>query len=312
MSDPGQRATRVLLVDPDPQRQEELRAGLARAREGRFVVEGVGELSLALQRLSKGGVDLLLLDLILPDSEGVVTFERAYAFAPDVPIVVFTDLEDERAALSAVQGGAQDYLVKSTTDPISVARAVRYAIERHRLLAALRSLSLIDELTGLYNRRGFAQLGEQHLKLARRTGRAVTLVFMDLDRFKTINDTLGHHVGDRGLNKIAEILRSTFRRSDIVARMGGDEFAVLALEASGEDAAMLVERLREHIETFNLSGREPFRLSVSVGIARYDETARTGLAELLAEADVLMYEEKRRKEEELERLGEVTSLEDHE
>lgn len=312
MSDSGQRATRLLLVDPDPQRQEELRAGLARAREGRFVVEGVGELSQALQRLSKGGVDILLLDLILPDSEGVVTFERAYAFAPDVPIVVFTDLEDERAALSAVQGGAQDYLVKSRTDPVSVARAVRYAIERHRLLAALRSLSLIDELTGLYNRRGFAQLGEQHLKLARRTGRSVTLVFLDLDRFKTINDTLGHHVGDRGLNKIAEILRSTFRRSDIIARMGGDEFAVLALEASGEDAAMLVERLREHTETFNRSGREPYRLSVSVGIARYDETARTGLEALLAEADALMYEEKRRKEEELERLGEVASLEDDE
>ncbi len=226
--------------------------------------------------------------------------ERANAFAPNVPIVVLAFSEDLDLALRTVQAGAQDYLVKERSDGDLVARSVRYAIERHRLLSALRSLSLIDDLTGLYNRRGFLELGEHHAKLARRTGRPLALFYLDLDQFKTINDTYGYHVGDRGLLKVAEILRQTFRRSDLVARPGGDEFAVLALEASGDDAEMLARRLRERLEEFNDSGQALFRLSASIGIARYETGRKTRLDELLAEADRAMYEEKRVK---VERVG---------
>jgi diguanylate cyclase (GGDEF)-like protein len=194
-----------------------------------------------------------------------------------------------------VQGGAQDYLLKDEVEATVLARAVRHAIERHRLLSALQSLSLIDDLTGLYNRRGFADLGEQHLKLARRTARGVTIVFIDLDRFKTINDSLGHHVGDRALIQVAELLRTTFRRSDIIARLGGDEFAVLALEASGESAELLIDRLRERFQEFNRDAREPYRLSVSIGMARQEGDMRMRLEDLLASADNAMYEEKRGK-----------------
>jgi diguanylate cyclase (GGDEF)-like protein len=197
--------------------------------------------------------------------------------------------------MGTVQGGAQDYLLKNEVSATELARAVRHAIERHRLLSALRSLSLIDDLTGLYNRRGFADLGEQHLKLARRTARGVTIVFLDLDRFKTINDSLGHHVGDRALIKVADILRATFRRSDIVSRLGGDEFAVLALEASGESAELLIDRLRERFQEFNRTSREPYQLSVSIGMARQEGDMRMRLEDLLATADNAMYEEKRSK-----------------
>ncbi len=295
MSEVTHRPTRVLLVEHEPEDLEGLRETLGRARDAHLELEWAGELTTALQRLSRGGVDVVLLDLNLPDSEGLATFERAYAFAPDVPIVVLTSLDDERLAMSTVQGGAQDYLVKGRVDENLLVRSLRYAIERHRLLSALRSLSLIDDLTGLYNRRGFADLGEQHLKLARRSARTVTLVYADLDRFKMINDTLGHHVGDRALLKITEILRATFRRSDIIARLGGDEFAVLALEASGEDAELLVERLRERIQMFNQLSREPYQLSLSIGIARFREGSRARLEEMLARADAAMYEEKRGK-----------------
>lgn len=268
-------------------------------RDVRFEVEWAGELALALQRLSLGGIDLVLLDLVLPDSEGPVTFERCYAFAPDVPIIVLTGMEDEEAGVSTVQGGAQDYLHKGVVDENLLARSIRYAIERHRLLTALRSLSLIDDLTALYNRRGFADLGEQHLKLARRSARSATLVHVDLDHFKRINDTLGHHVGDRALLKVAEILRTTFRRSDIIARFGGDEFAVLALEASGEDSVLLVQRLREKVEHFNQKGREPYQLSISVGLARFETDSRTRLDDLVAHADAATYDEKRNKRREV-------------
>lgn len=291
-----QRPIKVLLVESDREYLDQLRGRLGDVRAGAGIdMEWAGELSQALSRLTQGGIDAVLLDLDLPDSKGMVTFERTYAFAPDVPVVVLTDEEDEEVAVSTVQGGAQDYLVKSEVGPAVLARAVRHAIERHRLLSALRSLSLIDDLTGLYNRRGFADLGEQYLKLARRTARGVTMVFLDLDRFKTINDSLGHHVGDRALIKVADILRATFRRSDIIARLGGDEFAVLALEASGESAELLVERLRERFREFNQSGRESYQLLVSIGMSRHDGDMRMRLEDLLSEADNAMYEEKRSK-----------------
>ena len=214
------------------------------------------------------------------------------AFAPDVPIIVLTEEPDEEAAVATVQGGAQDYLVKAEITASMLVCAVRHAIERHRLFSALRSLSLIDDLTGLYNRRGFSDLGEQYIKLARRSGRGVTMVYLDLDRFKTINDSLGHHVGDRALLKVADILRATFRRSDIIARLGGDEFGVLALKAADESSELLVERLRESIVDFNESSPEPYQLSVSIGMSHHDDDLRVRLEDMVAEADSAMYREK--------------------
>ena len=264
------RPIKILLVESDEDYIDELEAGLSVSHAGVLDIEWVGELSQALARLTQGGLDAVLLSLDLPDSRGMVTFDRAYAFAPDVPMLILADSADEEAAVSTVQGGAQDYLVKTEVGPSLIVRSVRHAIERHRLFSALRSLSLIDDLTGLYNRRGFADLGEQYLKLARRSGRGVTMVYVDLDRCKTINDSLGHHVGDRALLKVADILRATFRRSDIIARLGGDEFGVLALEAADESSETLVERLRERVEDFNESSPEPYQLSVSIGMAHHD------------------------------------------
>jgi len=289
------RPIKVLFVDADEEYVGELTDGLSRSRSHDLEVETVGELSPAMARLNQGGIDVVLLSLNLPDSEGMVTFDRMYAFSPDVPIIVMTDEPDEEAALATVQSGAQDYLVKGETPPQMLVRSVRHAIERHRLFSALRSLSLIDDLTGLYNRRGFSGLGEQYLKLARRSGRGVTMVYLDLDRFKTINDSLGHHVGDRALIKVADILRATFRRSDIIARLGGDEFGVLALEAADESSELLVERLRERIQEFNETSPEPYRLSVSIGMAHHDEDLRVRLEDMVAQADGEMYREKHAK-----------------
>ena len=121
------------------------------------------------------------------------------------------------------------------------------------------------------------------------------MVYLDLDRFKTINDSLGHHVGDRALIKVADILRATFRRSDIIARLGGDEFGVLALEAGDESSEALVERLRERVEDFNQTSPEPYRLSVSVGMAHHDDDPRVRLDDLVEQADAAMYREKNQK-----------------
>lgn len=297
MADLTDRPINVLLVEEDPQAHDQLQHIFDTAAHARFEVDWTRHLSDALERLSRGGIDVVLLDLNLPDSHGLNTFERANAFAPDVPIVVLTALDDQEVAMRLVQAGAQDYLMKDEVRPDSLVRSLLYALERHRLLSALRSLSLIDDLTGLYNRRGFAELGEQHLKLAMRTDRSVTLVYLDLDRFKDINDSYGHHVGDEALNRVAEILRAAFRRSDIIARMGGDEFAVLALEASGDNADVLVERLRTKVDEFNENGEQPYRLAMSLGVSRFSAEARTKLDELLTTADSAMYTEKRGKDQ---------------
>lgn len=285
----------VLLVEPDESASDRITELLHQAG-GSFRVHRVGGLSEALERITGGGVDVVILELELPDSQGLVTFERLSAFAPSVPIVVLTTEPDEETALAAVQGGAQDVLVRDELSPGVLSRTLSYAVERHRLLAALRSLSLIDDLTGLYNRRGFGDLGEQYLKLSRRGGRPLTLVFLDVDRFKTINDTMGHHTGDRALLRIAEMLRASFRSSDLLARFGGDEFAVLAPE-SDEPPEFLVERVRKAIRAFNESSRDPFRLSVSIGTARFEGDPDVRLDDLVSEADAAMYEEKRSKKQ---------------
>ena len=275
-------------------RLDALREHLQRT-DGDTELHRAGELSGALERLSGGGVDAVILDPDLPDSQGIVSFERMYAFAPNIPVIVLTNDGEDDLAVRAVQGSAQDCMRKDEADPSVLLRSVRYAIERHRLLAALRSLSLIDGLTDLYNRRGFNDLGEQYLKLAGRSSRSASLIYLDIDRFKTINDTLGHHVGDRALLSMADTLRDTFRRSDIIARMGGDEFAVLAFETSEENAETLVERLKAELAEVNETTRERFQLSVSIGLARYDGDDAVSLEDLLRQAGAAMHEEKRKK-----------------
>ncbi len=294
MSDSAHLPATLLVVEAEPVRLEALREHL-QSTDGDTDLYGVCELSGALERLSEGWVDAVILDPDLPDSQGIVSFERMYAFAPNVPIIVLTNEGEDDLAVRAVQGGAQDCMRKDEADPSVLLRSVRYAIERHRLLAALRSLSLIDGLTDLYNRRGFNELGEQYLKLAGRSSRSASLIYLDIDRFKTINDTLGHHVGDRALLSVADTLRDTFRRSDIIARLGGDEFAVLAFETSEENAETLVERLRVELKEVNENTKERFQLSVSIGLARYDDDAAVSLDELLRQAGAAMHEEKRRK-----------------
>ncbi len=296
-----QQPINVLLVESEPEDLEGLRKSFAEMPGVQIELEWVSELATALQRLSAGGIDAVLLNPSLPDSDGIVSFERTNAFAPDVPVIVISDLDDAELAISMVRGGAQDFLERDEATPSVLARSIRYAIERHRLLSALRGLSLIDEVTNLYNRGGFADFGEQYVKLARRSGQAITLVHVDIDRFKTINDSLGHHVGDRALRKVAEILRVTFRRSDLIARLGGDDFAVLALEATGEDAKALVERLRRQVSDSNETRKEPYQLSISVGMARYDGEGRATLEDLLDQADKAMREEKAEKRRAVER-----------
>jgi diguanylate cyclase (GGDEF)-like protein len=158
----------------------------------------------------------------------------------------------------------------------------------------LQSLSLVDELTGLYNRRGFLAVAEQHLAAIRENHKVPVIVYADLDGLKGINDSLGHHEGDRALVKAAEILKESFRSTDIVARLGGDEFVVLAAVDPEESVEALPTRLQENFDQTNALPNRPYNLSVSVGLAHFD-SEDDSIDELMAQADHAMYVNKRRK-----------------
>ncbi len=172
---------------------------------------------------------------------------------------------------------------------------VRDITDRKRMEARLRSLSLQDELTKLYNRRGFFAIGEQQRKSARRNGKVMSLLFADMDDMKIINDTLGHEKGDQALQETADILSSTFRESDTIARIGGDEFVVLSLQDSEEDSRVLTRRLLKNLDDANSRRGKPYSLSLSLGVASYGPDDPCSLDELLVRADREMYENKNRK-----------------
>jgi diguanylate cyclase (GGDEF)-like protein/PAS domain S-box-containing protein len=183
----------------------------------------------------------------------------------------------------------------SDNNPVHFIFQIQDITERKRAEAALQSLSLVDELTGLYNRRGFLAVTEQHLTTIRRNEKVPVLLYADLDGLKEINDSLGHHEGDRALITAAELFQETFRNSDILARLGGDEFVVLAAIEPDEDAESLTQRLQEKFSANNKRRNRLYDLSISVGLAHFDDAANHSIEELMARADQAMYEDKRQK-----------------
>ncbi len=176
---------------------------------------------------------------------------------------------------------------------ISVSRATLYLQDRQRVLEELRALSLSDELTGLYNRRGFFILAEQQIKIAARTRRSMLLVSADLDGLKGINDRFGHQEGDRALVDAAQILRQSFRESDIHSRIGGDEFVVLVTEKPEINPDVLFRRLKENLEVFIRRVKRPYPFYISMGVAIFDPQNPVSLNELLVQADKSMYRNKK-------------------
>jgi diguanylate cyclase (GGDEF)-like protein/PAS domain S-box-containing protein len=167
--------------------------------------------------------------------------------------------------------------------------------ERQTMISKLESLSLMDDLTQLYNRRGFLAEAEQRLQEARDKGFRIFFLFMDLDNLKWINDSWGHQKGDQALIQFGAILVKALRRSDVKGRLGGDEFAVLAEETEGFTHDKLVERIQSRLSSFNRKKVLPFDLSLSLGISYFDPEHPSSIEELMVRADKLMYQQKRTK-----------------
>ena len=170
--------------------------------------------------------------------------------------------------------------------------AVWGAVKQALLDRELRHLAITDDLTCLFNRRGFFAAATHQLKLAQRNGQKLLLLFCDVDNLKKINDVYGHREGDLALIHIADALEQTFRDSDILARLGGDEFVVLATETSVQTSEVLLPRLEKALKKSN-AGESRYQLSLSVGVARFDPKRAVSLGELMAQADEAMYQQKR-------------------
>ncbi|MGH9679906.1 MAG: GGDEF domain-containing protein, partial [Candidatus Acidiferrales bacterium] len=260
-----------------------------------FQISHVSGLDLAAERISTGEADILLLELKSNHGQGLALVEAARAAAPDLPLVILSENDDPALAVESLQLGAQDYLPRKDLDRAMLARSLRHSIERQRLSKTLQSLSLTDDLTGLYNRRGFLALAGQHLRVILRKG-AGLLVYLDLDDLKSINDTYGHLEGNRALVMTASILRACFRQSDILGRLGGDEFCVLMTDAGEDSAQQVRRRMRQRVDLTNAMSSWNFHLSFSIGVAEVPSIRQPSLDELLHLADAQMYQEKRGKQ----------------
>ena len=296
--DRADEAVHVLIIDTRGGGAPLLAEGvLASARAAHWALSEVVGLEAGLARLETDRVDAVILALHLASAQELHALDYACERAQDAPILVVAERVDEALAVEAVRRGAQDCLAHAEVDWPALRRSLAYAIERQRRQAELRAVSLVDELTGLYNRRGFLTLARQQLRIADRMRQGVCQVYVDLDGLKVINDTFGHSIGDRALVDTALLLQETFRDTDVIARIGGDEFAVLAVETQEPAPETLALRLLEHLAAWNAASDRPYKLSFSVGMARYDSSEPRTVDELLAQADLWMYTDKREKKQ---------------
>ena len=281
----------VLLIEDNPGDARLIREMLAEHPEASFRLDCVDRLSRALEMLASGDTRLILLDLTLPDSHGLETFAKVYAHSPKVPIIVLTGNDDQTVALSAVKTGAQDYLVKGRLDPELLVRSMHYSIERKRYQEELEHQANYDSLTGLPNRALLRDRLRQAV-FAQRDLRSMAVVFIDLDHFKFVNDSLGHSTGDQLLKRVAERLRSVVRDGDTVSRLGGDEFVLILNDQVHDDTIYrALQRVQGRVsEPMVLEGKE-ISITCSAGISIYPQDG-PDVETLLKNADAAMYRAK--------------------
>jgi two-component system cell cycle response regulator len=247
----------------------------------------------ALDKMKGDQFDAVITDIVMGEMDGFALTKEILGRYPGLPVMVMTGYADDHPAEEAVEAGAQEFIKK----PFSINEfMIRFdkMMRHHKKEKELVALSLTDELTGLYNRRRFFVLMEQYAKVANRTNKRLLLLYIDIDDLKGINDQYGHKEGDQTLIDFATILKKTFRKSDIIARIGGDEFVVL-LESADEDEEILISRLHENIKDYNVMESHRYGLSISLGTAQFDPKRPISINELLSEADASMYAQKRRK-----------------
>lgn len=305
-----------------------IREMLKQTHTTEFDLMSVSRLEEAIQCIRKNSFEIILLDLSLPDSQGLDTFLHLTRESNRIPIVVLTGSKDENLAVETVRRGAQDYLVKEQVSAEVLIRSIRYAVERAQLLSKLREneerlqqfnqelkdrveartaelkdkneqlknllkRSITDHLTGIANRYSVADVLEREWKNALRNTMPISIIMMDIDFFKPYNDTYGHPQGDECLKQVAHSVQQTLKRpKDLVARYGGEEFVVILPDTDRAGATVVAEQIQRDIWTLNIvHPASPIRdrITLSFGVATMIPKAKIQSKTLIAMADKALY-----------------------
>lgn len=283
---------RVLLVEDMIMIAKINEQMLKKSPTNRYSVTHKVDLAGTVAALKAEDFDVVLLDLNLPDSRDLDTLARVVETSPEIPVIVLTASNDDAIGLQAVKVGAQDFLLKGDFNYLTLDRAIIYSIERHRLQRTIRQLAVLDELTGLYNRRGFNSLNPDVIEKVKTTGQRGFLCYFDLDRFKQINDVLGHAKGDEALKEFSANIQSVFRKDVLLVRLGGDEFVAMGVEQHPGQAEQALQSLAVILSVRNAQPGCTFQLEASAGITLFDQTGPHGIEELSAAADAALYQDK--------------------
>ncbi|MBS1258492.1 MAG: Regulator of RpoS [Candidatus Scalindua arabica] len=284
---------KVLYVEDDMDHAILIRELFEEIKNVHYKLTHVQQLNEALLEIDNENYDIVLLDLSLPDEQGVDTITRACEQAPDIPIVVISGTDDETMAIKALQKGAEEYLVKGKVKSHALSRILRYAIMRHKGRAELHSLSLVDDLTSLYNRRGFMLFAQQQLSISVRTKRGMILFFIHLEGLNEISEKFGRQYEDMAKIETANILKEAFRESDIIARHDRDEFTAIAIESFDANNEIIITRLQDELEKRNKQENRQYKLSLCIGTAYYDTEELCTIEGLINRAEVSMYEQRK-------------------
>lgn len=291
-------STKILLIEDDQDDFILTRDLLSEVDGGHYHLDWVRTYNDGLKQIEAAAHDIYLIDYRLGTEDGLQLLRQAIQSGSQAPIIMLTGQTDRDIDLAAMQAGAADYLIKGRIDGQLLDRAIRYAQERSRLLKEIRELAVHDALTGAYNRREFNRFLDYELDRSRRYKRLLSFVLMDIDYFKNVNDRYGHQVGDEVLKQVSQVAHSHSRTSDLLARYGGDEFAIIMTETPAEEAVQGAERLRKAVEARTIQfnrGNDPIenlRVTLSLGVAEYPRDADSSEA-LIEAADQALYLAKR-------------------
>jgi two-component system, cell cycle response regulator len=297
----------VLVVDDDPDKRMLLTVALQMAG---YEVRTANDGEAGLVAVDSFQPDLIITDVMMPKVDGYELARRVRANPQTrfIPIIIQTAARnDAHDARRGAEVGALGYITDPTDIDLLLARA-RTLLDFKTYLDTCEEAAFTDHLTGLANRRRFERQLEREVTRTLRYGRPFCLLLLDIDRFKDVNDTYGHEIGDEAIRRLAIILQAGTRGIDTAARIGGEEFAVILTETDFEGGLEVAERLRLAIKTAEVPNVG--HMTASFGVAEFPMSAQTG-RELIAVADAAMYEAKRQGRDRVERAVESEPNQKH-
>jgi diguanylate cyclase (GGDEF)-like protein len=297
--EPESKTIHILLIEDDEDDYLILREFLMeRTGHVKFELDWVQTYQAGLIQIQRANHDIYLIDHYLGESSGLDLLQEAIQSGCQAPIIIVTGQSDREIDQAALMAGATDYLVKGQFDGQLLERSIRYALERNRLLNKIRELALRDALTNLYNLRELHRFLDYEVIKSRRYNHPFSVMMIDIDHFKEINDRFGHHTGDEILQRVAQAIINNTRGCDLPARYGGDEFIIVLPETPAQQACTGAERLRMMVEALSIQVTnkkglpENIEVTISIGIADYPRD--TNSADVLIDiADQALYRAKR-------------------